>query len=269
MKIFLSLCRFDYKYKQNELNDLVNNSKSKIKINIDNIIEKVMQPSIYNSSLKINQNEYINYDLFEYQKHSIKWMLNKEINKSKIHFNTNDEILVGDIFIDLYKRKYYKKDKESITFHGGCIIDEVGLGKTIQITTLSLINNSKNASYYYNNYMFNSRATLILCPNQLGGQWIRELNNTVSSKYKPKILKIFTKTHFNKYSYKDLLEADFIVVSFTFLNNKEFIKSWTQNKNPYDYKYDFDKIDQLFKDIGFKHLLDPFNSLDKKIQFFQ
>ena len=29
MKIFLSLCRFDYKYKQNELNDLVNNSKSK------------------------------------------------------------------------------------------------------------------------------------------------------------------------------------------------------------------------------------------------
>ena len=62
----------------------------------------------------------------------------------------------------------------------------------------------------------------------------------------------------------DLLEADFIVVSFTFLNNKSFIKSWTQNKNPYDYKYDFDKIDQLFKDIGFKHLLDPFNALDKK-----
>ena len=69
-----------------------------------------MQPSIYNSSLKIKENEYINYDLFEYQKHSIKKMLNKEINKSKIHFNTNDEILEeGDIFIDLYKRKYYKK----------------------------------------------------------------------------------------------------------------------------------------------------------------
>ena len=44
--------------------------------------------------------------------------------------------------------------------------------------------------------MFNSRATLILCPNQLGGQWIRELNNTVSSKYKPGNIKNIYKNTF-------------------------------------------------------------------------
>lgn len=261
----MCLCLYNYKYKvSKEYNDLEISTLDKINKNIDKVINSSLVPSIYNEDDFIDDHKDITFKLYKYQKHSIKWMLNKELNKSEIYFNINEEIKIGSIYVDLYKRKLYKlNDKESLKFHGGCIIDEVGLGKTIQITTLSILNNSKNNSFYKNEYLFNSRATLIVCPSQLCGQWYRELNNTINKSYKPIILKILTKRHFDKYTYQDLLEADFVILSFSFLNNKNFISSWTNTSNPYNYNYNYNKVQCLFEDIGKNLLLDPLNSLKK------
>jgi len=260
----ISLCLYNYKYEHSkELNQFKKSTTHKINDNIDKIIKCSLIPSVYNNEY-IENNKNLNVNLYKYQKHSIKWMLNKEKNKSKVYFNINEEIRIGNVFVDLYKRKLYKiNSKDSLTFHGGCIIDEVGLGKTIQITTLSLLNNSKNNSYYKNDHKFKSRATLIACPSQLCGQWFRELNNTINENYKPIIIQILTKRHFNKYTYQNLLDADFVILSFSFLNNKNFISSWTNTSNPYNYSYNYFNVEELFYNLGSNLISDPFNSLMK------
>ena len=260
----ISLCLYDYKYEHSkETSQFDKSTNQKINENIDKVIKSSMIPSVYSNEY-IENNKNLNIKLYKYQKHSIKWMLNKEKNKSKIHFNINEEIKIGNVYVDLYKRKLYKiNSKDSLTFHGGCIIDEVGLGKTIQITTLSLLNNSVSNSYYKNNFQFKSRATLIACPSQLCGQWYRELSNTINENYKPIIIQILTKRHFNKYTYQNLLDADFVILSFSFLNNKNFISSWTNTSNPYNYTYNYFDVEELFFNLGSNLLSDPFNSLTK------
>src|SRR5690606_36512320 len=98
---------------------------------------------------------------------------------------------------------------------------EVGLGKTIQIITLSLIN--KPQKEIITNKII-SKATLILCPNQLCGQWYDEVIKMVKKELK--IIKLYTKRDFDKYTYQDLIDADFVIVPFNYLNNKHVIQSW-------------------------------------------
>jgi superfamily II DNA or RNA helicase len=263
---FKMLCRFHIKYINNHELDSYNsfNADQKININLERIISTCMKPSIYNVDEKIEQSENILFKLFEYQKYSIKWMLNKENKKSKIKYNINEEVIIGNIFFDIYKQIFYKKNnKKELVFHGGCIIDEVGLGKTVQITALSILNRAKNTNYFYNEYTFRSKATLIICPSQLCGQWKRELNSSINKDYKPIIISILTKRHFDKYTYKDLLDADFIILSFSFLNNKNFISAWTNSRNPYsEYKYNYSDVNNLFVNMGKELLLDPLSSLN-------
>ena len=266
IKFLKMLCRFHIKYTNNSDLDycLSFNSNEKIKTNLEKIINTCMKPSIYNVDEKIEQSENILFELFEYQKYSIKWMLNKENNKSKIRYNINEEVIIGNIFFDIYKQIFYKKDnKKELVFHGGCIIDEVGLGKTVQITALSILNRAKNTNYFFNEYTFRSKATLIVCPSQLCGQWKRELISSINKNYQPVIISILTKRHFDKYTYKDLLDADFIILSFSFLNNKHFISAWTNSKNPYsEYKYNYENVHNLFVNMGKQLLLDPLSSLN-------
>src|SRR3990172_8732065 len=96
-------------------------------------------------------------------------------------------------------------DRDKITFYGGGIIDEVGLGKTLQITTLSILNTPSSISYVKKRCpLIRSRATLIMCPNHLCGQWGRELKKMIDPSYKIKIIKILSKVHFEKYTYQDV-----------------------------------------------------------------
>ena len=67
------------------------------------------------------------------------------------------------------------------------------------MTTLSLLNQSKNDSYYQYSDRLYSRATLVICPNQLCGQWKREIEKMV--KLNLNIISILTKVHFDKYTY--------------------------------------------------------------------
>jgi SNF2 family DNA or RNA helicase len=127
--------------------------------------------------------------------------------------------------------------------------------------TTSLLNPSEKKKYVYSKEKDNniySKATLIICPNQLVGQWTREVENVIKKEHKVSIVPFFTKVHMNKYTYKEVLDADFVVTSYTFLSNKCFLdpfvskisssKSYLSSSN-YSYN-DVEKVlDEMKEDL--------------------
>ena len=181
----------------------------------------------------IENPKFLNCNLYNYQKRSIKWMYDKETNlnnNNEITYNLNDEIVFGNYYYDIVKQTFNKNDnRKLLKFEGGALIDEVGLGKTIQMTTLSILNPSSNTCYYQKTNKLFSNATLVICPNQLCGQWKREIEKMVSKDIKLSIVSILTKTHYKKYTYQEILDADFVIISSTFLENKCFVSDITKN----------------------------------------
>lgn len=202
--------------------------------NTVNLVSSYIEtPSDYISEKQINDPDFININLFKYQKASINWMLERE-KSNKIYYSTNNNFEFGNlIYDDDINDIIHKDDRPSIDFKGGALIDDVGLGKTIQMILLSLLNPITYKDYINNDIkMFQSKATLILAPNQLCSQWENEILTKIKDPKKINIIKIRTKTDLNKkikgsqITYKHLLEADFVIVSFTFLENEVFTSKW-------------------------------------------
>lgn len=184
----------------------------------------------------IENPSFLNCQLYNYQKRSIKWMLDTELQESIVDYGYNDEVKLRDIFYDgIRKEMFYNSKRCKLQFYGGALIDEVGLGKTIQMITLSMLNPAKDSSYYKmkNEQKLFSKATLIICPNQLAGQWKREIEKFINSKKTNlNIVSILTKVHYDKYTYLDILEADFVIVSSAFLDNKCYVENITKGLIP-------------------------------------
>ena len=222
----------------------------KIDGNINYVITTVTKPVDYIMDEEINDPIFINdtIKLFKYQKASIYWMLQKERGIAKIRikkeqkilsrkellqgsiikYNLNPEVVIKNIYYDIGKHTYnYIHNRDELAFFGGGLIDEVGLGKTIQMIALSKLNPS-TAPYIskIDKTKLYSKATLVLCPNHLCGQWARELKNRLSDKDNTNVINIMTKTHFNKYTHYDILNADFVILSYTFLDNNAFVSKW-------------------------------------------
>lgn len=169
------------------------------------------------------QPNFANLPLYEYQKKTIKWMVSKELEKNKIYPNDED-IAFGNIVFNFRQRKFMELENNNFfEFPGGALIDEVGLGKTYQMITTSLINAKAPSQEIKPECV----GTLIICPNQLVNQWINEIDNVVKKDFKKKCIPYFTKIHFDKYTYKDLIEADFVVTSFNFMMDKRFVDTLT------------------------------------------
>ncbi len=285
LEFLKSLCRYHMAYTETEKfinNSHFNNNTAmdlKINKNIGFITENAMKPVDYTFDNRINNLNEINVILYEYQKCSVYWMHQKELNKKNILYNLNEEVLLGNVYFDIGTQKFdLIRNKKTLTFNGGGVIDDVGLGKTLQIIALGLVNPSKSLSYKRNDISnkFVSKATLIMCPNQLCGQWIRELRDKTNPESELKVVSLMTKRDFNKLSYNDLLDADFVIVSFTFLGNQCFTLPWTQkissHKN-YDRQIwqssDIQLITKLFNEMGSELMSDPINSLDVKDPLIQ
>lgn len=176
----------------------------------------------------IENPNFTKINLFDYQRRTVKWMYDKEKNKKCVSYSFNDEIFFGDYVCDTIRKEIISnQNRKCIEFNGGLLADEVGLGKTFQTIALSLLNPPTNVSYFSKEYKrLQSRATLIICPNQLCNQWIREISKTIKDDYKVVTIPMMTKVHFDKYTYIDILDADFVVVSYNFLGNDAYYKSW-------------------------------------------
>ncbi len=176
----------------------------------------------------IENPNFTKINLFDYQRRTVKWMYDKEKSTPHISYSFNDEIYFGDYVFDIIRKDFISvKNRKSITFNGGLLADEVGLGKTFQTIALSLLNPPQNIGYFNPTIKrLQSRATLIICPNQLCNQWIREITKTIKDDYKVIAIPMMTKVHFDKYTYLDILDADFVVVSYNFLGNNAYYSKW-------------------------------------------
>ena len=274
-----TLCRYHLAYTETlkflTNSFFFNNSSMKAKIdqNISYICDNAIKAVDYTFDNKINKIDEITVELFEYQKCSIYWMMQKELNKKRIIYNLNDEVVLGNVYYDMVVHTFnLLTNKKSLVFHGGGLIDEVGLGKTLQIIGLALSNPASSISYTRDNQpnKFISKATLVFCPNQLCGQWNRELKDKISDSIDIKVIPLMTKRDFDKYTYNDLLDADFVVVSYTFLDNKVFTNTWTEKlssfKNYYKQEWsstDIQLVEKLFCQMGTELLKNPIESLYK------
>jgi hypothetical protein len=158
-----------------------------IELNIvNNLIGDIMNNSNKVDIFKVKFKN-VKTELFPYQINNINWMLNIENDKNN---------------------KY--------NFKGGGLFDEVGMGKTLQTITLIDTNKSKYTSFIKNNKIY-SKATIIIVPNHLCGQWVREINNHLIRPLN--VIQLLTKKHYNKYSYYDLMSCDIVLVSSNFFTN--------------------------------------------------
>jgi SNF2 family DNA or RNA helicase len=193
----------NYEYLINNINNIILDDDKTQALVCINILEKNIQnnlianilcnsPECDISLLKFNN---ILTNLYPYQINNINWMLNIE---KKIYTEEYNDI------------------KNKIIFKGGGLFDEVGMGKTLQVITLININKTNYNSYIKNNKLF-SKATLIIVPNHLCGQWSREFQTHL---IKPlNIIQLLTKKHYNKYTYYDIINADVIIISSNFFIN--------------------------------------------------
>lgn len=174
----------------------------------------------------IEQPSFAKLNMFDYQKRTLNWLVNTEKRNKKINYSFNDEVFFGDIVYDSVKKDFILvEDRKQINLKGGLLGDEMGLGKTFEMISLSVLNEQKEISYFRNNDIC-SKATLILSPNHLSNQWIREFKKTVKEEYGLKIVALLTKVHFDKITYIDILDADFVVVSYNFLGNECYFSNW-------------------------------------------
>lgn len=247
-----------------------------VKANVTNIIEKVTNKTEDITDLIMENPQFLTCKLFDYQNKSVNSMLNKEKQIKSITYNLNDEIVIGNIYYDSIKQTFISYENRNIlNLPGGALIDEVGLGKTIQMTTLSLLNSPSGKELSYtreNKTKIYSKATLIICPNQICPQWSREILDKVTKETKLSVIMILTKVHFDKYTYQDLLDADFVIVSYNFLENKNFLESWLDKicsvKNYHkniSKLFDRQKLITELDKIGYQVALNPNKLFDTNV----
>ncbi|KAG0668106.1 hypothetical protein C6P45_005004 [Maudiozyma exigua] len=156
----------------------------------------------------------LNVELLPFQQQSLKWLLTKEgyyDSPESYHNNDptthellsylNDEICYGYSVIDTdstetffwnkftnfildmpYVKELYSKRNINNTNARGLLCEEMGLGKTIEILSLLLLNKrifTDNEPLTYLNdlgkKLLRCKTTLIICPNPLLQQWINEI----------------------------------------------------------------------------------------------
>lgn len=115
---------------------------------------------------------------------------------------------------------------------GGILADEMGLGKTLTMLALATARQDPEADvkdrtiHEQDNFChFQSKATLVVCPNQLAAQWEQEVRLHLGEE--PKVILITTKRQWKVVTYQDLMDADFVIVSMQFFRNK--CHRWPRN----------------------------------------
>ena len=178
----------------------------------------------------VNNHIVQNYkrELYTYQKNNVNWMIEMENNiknnKGILTYELPENYYVYNIpnineqLICDNKCKIVNLDEienTEILFNGGVLSDDIGLGKTFQM--LSLITEQLNKE--------ENNTTLLICPSRLCKQWIEEINKTYDLKYKL----IGNIRQFKKITPEIYKENDLIIISYNFLNNKNYIKYCEEN----------------------------------------
>ncbi len=95
---------------------------------------------------------------------------------------------------------------------------------------INLIYSDMITKFHINNFIDNNKiktnSTLILCPNQLCDQWIKEYYDKFNQESKFRVLMIVTKDQYTNLTVGDILFSDIVIISYQFLLTK-FYKTLT------------------------------------------
>jgi len=232
-------------YKENLLDNLAHSSINENIHNkvIDNLIENIMENKIIHNSnfLKFPN---IKTELYPYQINNVNWMNDIE-NKN-----------YDDNFENISKNTDLK---------GGALFDEVGMGKTLQIITLINLNKSKfTDKLIYKNKLY-TKATLIIVPNHLCGQWLREFEkHTIKSL---NILNLLTKSHYKKYTHLDYTNVDVVIISSNYFINCDLKLS---DRNIFNFEKDILKKEvNIFNIYWNRVVIDEYHEYENESLFYK
>lgn len=209
----------------------------KIKTLIANHLISQILSNSPTSDIIITKFPNIKTQLYPYQVNNLNWMIRIEKKKYDEKFN---------------------KISSNFVIRGGGLFDEVGMGKTLQMITLINLNTLSSVEIVKNNKIY-SKATIIIVPNHLCGQWTREFDNHTINKIK--IINLLTKHHYRKYSYYDLANADVIIVNANFFINCELDQH--EYSNPLNVISNiFEKDVNIFNIYWYRVVIDEFHEIE-------
>lgn len=118
-------------------NDLL--SEEFFNCELEVLIKNISSHSIYNLR-PIEAEENLNTKLFNYQKDNINWMLDLEKNLLSAPLSENKKYYFPDGRIFNYNQRKFENELEvpMIQIKGGILMDDVGIGKTLQMITLCM-----------------------------------------------------------------------------------------------------------------------------------
>ena len=222
-------------------------------------------------------------ELFQYQKNNVVWMNNLEkltdlgLNKYEYYIKEdnncqkikvkNTELYMnktsGIVFSDIGKLF----DTHELKLNGGVLHDEVGLGKTFSCLThiirslgreLKTVDKKKkkddgdedDVEYEYEDDLFVSNATLVICPARLCAQWEDELYKLVGKNKDIRIHTISTIVNYKKLmiNLNNIVNTDIIFISTNIFNNDNY------KRIVYEDSKDCDKYYKL-EDIKWKRII--------------
>jgi len=158
---------------------------------------------------------------------------------------------IQDINYDGYVYDFYIKETHNYIANNIICHNTVCMISLAELNTSKIDINSHNIStsnIIKDKEHLKSKATLILAPNHLCEQWKNEIND--KSNLKHKILLVTTKREFSNTTYQDIILADFVIVSFQFLNNPEFKNRWKQYHSCYHHSI----MDETIKTMALEYL---------------
>jgi hypothetical protein len=172
-------------------------------------------------------------ELHAYQDQNIVWMIERDRVPVTITYSSAYNCAIelpensGSIYCgadkgSLWAPPSHRIDK-TVDVLGGVLADEMGLGKTLTFLTMAV--GTRLQTWKVIDDRFYSRATLIVLPDHLCGQWEDMIMGNAKlgikayfkESAKIKVIHMLTLANYKQYSMKDLLEADFVVTSFKHL----------------------------------------------------
>ena len=201
------------------IREFINNNLGLPELDKISIVPKII---ISNDIFIEEKNNNFNIKLFDYQKKTIMRMIeiengiNMDFNRTfniNIKKNSLNNNIIWDPHIDsIVDEEQYIK----VISNGGILADMMGLGKTI--TTIGLMHYGKTLQQHeITSPKIYSKATLVIVPSHLAKQWVDEYIK--AHKTSKKVVVILTKTHHDKTTYKEIMEADIVIITIQFLLN--------------------------------------------------
>ncbi|KAJ3409238.1 hypothetical protein CcCBS67573_g05876 [Chytriomyces confervae] len=186
--------------------------------------------------------------LFDYQLRTLAWMQGVEDGDPALFYAPNlfhVDDGSGDSFFDAESKTFRSRKMdcaviEAMNVSRGIVADKPGVGKTVTSIALCHSRPFQLQDYLYSMHdgLFRSKATLILVPNTIAGQWEQEIRKCLGNSVK--VIQLKGKAAYVKTTFQDILACDFVIVTYQFLMNKNYVGSIYEGRQLANYSEGFD-----------------------------